>query len=152
MTHLCSLLCILHQLEQEPSQFNHDCFAKMHAVWDEFTLSKPTWVNQSDATQFLAYCDRLYVMQFLIKLSSDFEQVCASLLHLDSFPKLKVVIVELLSKETRLEFFDLGILQYPLILLLLSFLAFLLANSFAITIIRIVMRFPIVLSFSIKKK
>lgn len=41
-------------------------------------------------------------MQFLVALSCDFEQVHAFLLYWDPFLKLKIVVVELLSEETRL--------------------------------------------------
>lgn len=75
---------------------------KMHAVGDQLALSKPIWVNQSDAILFLAYRDRLRVMQFLMTLSFDFKQVHISFLHQDPSPKLEVVVAELLSEETRL--------------------------------------------------
>jgi len=74
----------------------------MQAVWDQLSLSEPSWENAKDAEKFLQYRDNMRVLQFLMALTPNYEPVCASVLHRGSLPMLESIVFELLSEETCL--------------------------------------------------
>ena len=74
----------------------------MHALWDQLSVSEPTWVDPRDAALFATYQDQQRLVQFLMALTNDFEPVRASLLHRKPLPTLQQAISELISEETRL--------------------------------------------------
>ncbi|KAF2315686.1 hypothetical protein GH714_040215 [Hevea brasiliensis] len=74
----------------------------MTALWDQLSLSKPLWHDIRDAELYAKERDEFWVYQFTLALNDEFESVRSSLLHRDPFPKLEIVVTELLSEEAHL--------------------------------------------------
>ncbi|XP_059639814.1 uncharacterized protein LOC132282224 [Cornus florida] len=107
LAHQYQLLTNLHSKTQQPGQSISTFVSEIHAIWDQLSLSEPTWSCATDATKFTTYRDRQRVIcqrviMFLMALQPSFEPVRASLLHRHPLPTLEDAITELLSKETRL--------------------------------------------------
>ncbi|XP_059626893.1 uncharacterized protein LOC132269658 [Cornus florida] len=102
LAHQYQLLTNLHNKTQQPGQSISTFVYEMHAIWDQLSLSEPTWSCASDATKFTTYRDEQRVIMFLMALQPSFEPVRASLPHRHPLPTLEDAITELLSEETRL--------------------------------------------------
>ncbi|KAF2304967.1 hypothetical protein GH714_000772 [Hevea brasiliensis] len=74
----------------------------MTALWDQLSLSEPLWYDIRDVELYAKERDEFRVYQFTLALNDEFESVRSSLLHRDPFPKLEIVVTELLSEEARL--------------------------------------------------
>lgn len=102
LSHQYQLLSQLDRMRQEPGQSINGFLSQIYAVWDQISLSEPSWTSTTDAALFADYRDQQRLIQFLMALTTDFEPVRASLLHRTPLPTLDQAISELLSEETRL--------------------------------------------------
>ncbi|KAF7137487.1 hypothetical protein RHSIM_Rhsim07G0087400 [Rhododendron simsii] len=102
LSHQYQLLSQLDRMRQEPEQSINGFLSQIYAIWDQISLSEPSWTSTTDAALFAAYRDQQRLIQFLMALTTDFEPVRASLLHRNPLPTLDQAISELLSEETRL--------------------------------------------------
>ncbi|KAF7126447.1 hypothetical protein RHSIM_Rhsim11G0068500 [Rhododendron simsii] len=102
LSHQYQLLSQLDRMRQEPGQSINGFLSQIYAIWDQISLSEPSWTSTADAALFAAYRDQQRLIQFLMALTIDFEPVRASLLHRNPLPTLDQAISELLSEETRL--------------------------------------------------
>ncbi|KAF7153584.1 hypothetical protein RHSIM_Rhsim01G0194900 [Rhododendron simsii] len=102
LSHQYQLLSQLDRMRQEPGQSINSFLSQIYAIWDQISLSEPSWTSTTDAALFAAYRDQQRLIQFLMALTTDFEPARASLLHRNPLPTLDQAISELLSEETRL--------------------------------------------------
>jgi len=81
-------------LKQVSGQSINEFLSQMQAVWDQLSLSEPSWENAKDAEKFFQYRDNMRVLQFLMALTPNYEPVRASVLHRGSLPTLESIVSE----------------------------------------------------------
>ncbi|KAF7130751.1 hypothetical protein RHSIM_Rhsim10G0179600 [Rhododendron simsii] len=73
LSHQYQLLSQLARMRQEPGQSINGFLSQIYAIWDQISLSEPSWTRTIDAALFAAYRDQQRLIQFLMALTTDFE-------------------------------------------------------------------------------
>ena len=98
------LMFDLYNLKREPSQNINDFFVCIQFLWDQISLSYPSWKCLEDAQLYVTHACRVQhrLYQFQIALCDDCKLVLEQLLYCSPLPSLENALIELVKEDTQL--------------------------------------------------